>query len=58
MIKVLGSQRQAVIAYKLTQPQEKIFWGDLKELSQMTEELPKGEFVFILKKLESRRKRV
>ena len=57
MIKVLGSQRQAVIAYKLTQPQEKIFWGDLKELSQMTEELPKGEFVFILKKLESKRKR-
>ena len=57
MIRVLEPQRQAVIAYKLTQPQEKIFWGNLKELSQMTEELPKGEFVFILKKLESRRKR-
>ena len=27
IIRVLGPQRQAVIAYKLTQPQEKIFWG-------------------------------
>ena len=57
MIRVLGQQRQALIAYKLTQPQEKIFWGNLTELSQMTEELPKGEFVFILKKLESKRKK-
>ena len=54
--KGLGGKREAIMAYKLTQPQEKIFWGNLKELSLMTEELPKGEFVFILKKLESRRK--
>ncbi len=51
---VLGKKRQAVIAYKLTQPQEKFFWGTLKELSIMTEELPKGEFVFILKRTYSK----
>lgn len=56
-IKILGDQRQAVIAYKLTQPEEKFFWGNLKELEIQTQNLPKGEFVFILKKLESRRKR-
>lgn len=51
MRKILGQSRQAIIAYKLTQPQEKIFWGNLKELITMTQDLPKGEFVFILKKL-------
>jgi 16S rRNA (cytidine1402-2'-O)-methyltransferase len=50
MCKVLGSKRQAIIAYKLTYPQEKLFWGTLTELQKMTQELPKGEFVFILKK--------
>lgn len=56
---VLGKKRQAIIAYKLTQPQEKIFWGSLEELSIMTQDLPKGEFVFILKKFRPfvRRKR-
>jgi 16S rRNA (cytidine1402-2'-O)-methyltransferase len=54
--KVLGSGRQAIIAYKLTQPEEKFFWGDLKELSIQTADLPKGEFVFVLKKVELRRK--
>ena len=49
--KVLGPNRQAIIAYKLTQPNEKIFWGNLQELILMTQELPKGEFVFILKKI-------
>ncbi len=48
---ILGSNRQAIIAYKLTQPKEKIFWGNLQELSIMTQELPKGEFVFILRKI-------
>lgn len=48
--KILGQNRQAIIAYKLTQPEEKIFWGSLKEVSIMTKDLPKGEFVFILKK--------
>ncbi|MCK4653804.1 MAG: 16S rRNA (cytidine(1402)-2'-O)-methyltransferase [Candidatus Cloacimonetes bacterium] len=55
--KVLGEKRQAVIAYKLTQPQEKFFWGNLKELSIMTENLPKGEFVFILRKLDADKRR-
>ena len=50
--KILGQNRQAIIAYKLTQPEEKIFWGNLHELITMTKELPKGEFVFILKKIE------
>lgn len=49
--KILGQNRQAIIAYKLTQPQEKILWGNLKELVTMTQDLPKGEFVFILRKL-------
>ena len=55
--KGLGDNRNAIIAYKLTQPQEKIFWGTLKELALITETLPKGEFVLILKKLETRWKR-
>jgi len=55
--KILGEKREAVICYKLTQPEEKIFWGTLKELMIMTDGLPKGEFVIILKKLNIRRKR-
>ncbi|MCF7857964.1 MAG: 16S rRNA (cytidine(1402)-2'-O)-methyltransferase [Candidatus Cloacimonetes bacterium] len=47
---ILGANRQAIIAYKLTQPKEKLFWGNLQELVTMTQDLPKGEFVFILKK--------
>ena len=50
--KILGPNRQAIIAYKLTQPNEKIFWGNLQELTLMIQELPKGEFVFILRKIE------
>ena len=49
--KILGPNRQAIIAYKLTQPNEKIFWGSLQELTIMIQELPKGEFVFILRKI-------
>ncbi len=52
LIAVLGPKRNAVLAYKLTQPEEKIFWGTLEEMRIMTENLPKGEFVFILKKTE------
>ncbi|MDO9577658.1 MAG: 16S rRNA (cytidine(1402)-2'-O)-methyltransferase [Candidatus Cloacimonadales bacterium] len=55
--KVLGDNRQAIITYKLTQPEEKFFWGNLKELEIQTTDLPKGEFVFVLKKLESSQKR-
>ncbi|MCK4956863.1 MAG: 16S rRNA (cytidine(1402)-2'-O)-methyltransferase [Candidatus Cloacimonetes bacterium] len=50
----IGPSRQAIIAYKLTMPQEKFFWGSIKELMVMTSELPKGEFVFILKRIPSR----
>ncbi len=57
MKKILGPNRQAIIAYKLTQPNEKIFWGNLQELSIMIQELPKGEFVFILRKIEMNRRR-
>ncbi len=53
-IQVLGKQRKAIIAYKLTQPEEQVFWGSLQELSVMTDGLPKGEFVFILKKFKPR----
>lgn len=55
-LRIVGEQRQAVIAYKITQPEEKFFWGSLSELEIQTQDLPKGEFVFVLKKLESKRK--
>ncbi len=55
MRRILGSNREAIIAYKLTQPEEKILWGTLKELVTMTKGLPKGEFVIILKKYRKRR---
>jgi 16S rRNA (cytidine1402-2'-O)-methyltransferase len=50
MSKVLGNSRKGIIAYKITYPQERFFFGTLKELTIMTENLPKGEFVFILNK--------
>lgn len=48
--KNLGKQRLAVVAYKLTQPEEKFFWGTLDEIETMTQDIPKGEFVMIIKK--------
>ena len=48
--KSLSGRREAIVAYKLTQPEEKFFFGTISELQVMTENLPKGEFVFILKK--------
>lgn len=50
MISIFSGNRLAIIAYKLTQPQETMFWGTLKELQTMTQNLAKGEFVFILQK--------
>ncbi|MBN1949063.1 MAG: 16S rRNA (cytidine(1402)-2'-O)-methyltransferase [Candidatus Cloacimonetes bacterium] len=50
LIKVLGGGRKGVLAYRLTCPEEKIFWGNLHEIQLMTSNLPKGEFVLILKK--------
>ncbi len=54
MINVLGRERQGIIAYKLTQPEEQYFWGQLHELEKMTEALPKGEFVIILKGMQKK----
>lgn len=50
MVKILGEKRKVVLAYKLTLPEEKFFHGNLKELTIMTEDLAKGEFVLILEK--------
>jgi len=52
---ILGEDRQAVIAYKLTQPEEKFFWGNISELEIMTQELPKGEFVIILRSVKKKK---
>jgi 16S rRNA (cytidine1402-2'-O)-methyltransferase len=51
---VLGKERFVVIAYKLTYPEEQVFWGTLEEVRYMTEELPKGEFVVILPRKKKR----
>ncbi len=53
---VLGRDREAMIAWKLTYPDEKVLWGTLSELLKMTDDLPKGEFVLILKKKRRQRK--
>lgn len=50
LLKVLGKRREAVIAYKLTYPEEQIISGDLEFLSKVAEGLPKGEFVFLLRR--------
>ena len=57
MVKILGEKRKAVLAYKLTLPEEKFFHGNLKELTIMTEDLPKGEFVLILEKRNFHRRK-
>ncbi len=56
MATVLGEEREAMIAWKLTYPEEKILWGHLSELQVIAEGLPKGEFVLILKKMRRSRK--
>ncbi len=55
MAAILGKDREAMVAWKLTYPEEKVLWGNLSELQTMAEDMPKGEFVMILKK--KRRKR-
>lgn len=50
LIRVLGRGRKGILAYRLTCPEEKIFWGSLQEIQLMTTALPKGEFVLVLKK--------
>ncbi len=47
--KIFGARKNAVLAYKLTMPEEKIFRGTLKELYNYAEEKKlKGEFVLII----------
>lgn len=48
MSRLLGSKRNAMLFYKLTQPGQKILSGRLDELLSQSEQLPKGEFVLIL----------
>jgi 16S rRNA (cytidine1402-2'-O)-methyltransferase len=48
MSRHLGSKRNAILFYRLTQPQQKILTGRLDELITKAERLPKGEFVIIL----------
>ncbi len=48
LAQVLGKQRKVILAYKLTQYQEKIYDTDLDELLKISEKIPKGEFVLIL----------
>jgi 16S rRNA (cytidine1402-2'-O)-methyltransferase len=50
MKSVLGEKRKIILAYKLTYPNEKLWFGNLKEMSQLAEDLPKGEFVLILER--------
>lgn len=50
--KVLGMGRSGIIAYRLTFPEEQFFEDTITKLINRTESLPKGEFVFILKKLD------
>ncbi len=50
MATVLGSNRKAMLGYKLTYQDEKVFIGTIGEIITMTEGLPKGEFVVIIRK--------
>ena len=47
--KHLGSKRRAVIAWKLTYPDEEIIETDLQKLVEIAEHKGKGEFVIILR---------
>jgi len=52
--KHLGSSRMAVLAWKLTYPQEQIIESDLSSLVEIAENLGKGEFVLIIRARRSR----
>jgi len=52
MIKVLGRRRRIILAYRLTYPEEKILRGTLAEISRWTQNLSKGEFVLILRRIK------
>lgn len=47
---VLGKKRKGIIAYKLTQPEERVLKGTIDELIYEAQSFPKGEFVFILER--------
>ncbi|MBN2461215.1 MAG: 16S rRNA (cytidine(1402)-2'-O)-methyltransferase [Candidatus Cloacimonetes bacterium] len=57
MIKILGYNRQAVLAYKLTCPGEKVITGSISDLQKISADWDKGEFVIILKKAEDRQRK-
>ncbi len=48
MMNILGKKRRIRFLYKLTQPSQSIFLGNLEELSHKTDQFPKGEFILIL----------
>ncbi len=48
MILILGKKRRAKLFYKLTQPEQSIFIGNLEELNARVDSYPKGEFVLVL----------
>jgi 16S rRNA (cytidine1402-2'-O)-methyltransferase len=54
MATVLGSNRKAILGYKLTYQDEKIFTGTIGEILMMTDGLPKGEFVIVIKRKVSK----
>lgn len=49
LVAIIGENHPAFLAYKLTQPEEKLWHGTLGELLTMSQGLAKGEFVLILK---------
>jgi 16S rRNA (cytidine1402-2'-O)-methyltransferase len=51
LMQVLGPKREGIIAYRLTFPEEQFVIGNLATLVEKAEKLPKGEFVFILKRV-------
>lgn len=50
MMQVLGAKRKGIIAYRLTFAEEQFLTGELSKLCELAATLPKGEFVFILRK--------
>ncbi len=47
-IKILGANKNAVLAYKISMPEEKFFRATLNAIKKMTKDLPKGEFVLLI----------
>lgn len=54
LIRTLGGNRAAFLAWEIGKPDEFYFWGSLREIGSTTEKhaLRKGEFVLILKAIQ------